>query len=133
MKPFKISEALAGKPVVTRNGRPATQITYFETNGYYPVAAVVDGELCLFTRFGRYASNVVDSPKDLFMDTVKKTYFMNMYEHNFKPSSDGRPGFYTVTSGTVLHPTEEAAQRGRKNSERNGLKFVTVVSFVVEE
>ena len=77
LKPFDLEKALAGEPVVTRQGEEVTQLTLFKTNSIYTLAGVVDGELLRFTPSGEYLRN---EPHylDLFMKA--KTRMVNGFE-----------------------------------------------------
>jgi hypothetical protein len=74
-KPFNLEEALAGKPVVTRNGKKVTNLTQLLLKGKdtseYVLAGVVEGHIATFTIDGRY-NNVTYSTLDLVMDSETK-------------------------------------------------------------
>lgn len=75
LKPFNLEAALRGEPVVTRDGRPVTQVTKFDApNDPNPVIAVIDGETQSFTLAGTYFGQSKETEYDLFMatKTVKK-------------------------------------------------------------
>lgn len=78
MKPFDLEAALRGDPVVTRDGRPVTQVTEFEGLGEFCVAAVMNGSLAIFKRDGHYCFRG-DSLYDLFMAPKKVTLWVNVY------------------------------------------------------
>jgi hypothetical protein len=69
MKPFNLKKALAGEPVVTRNGLRVSEIHLFETyRNNHPVVAVVENELTRFNLDGKYwLRDTSDSTNDLFM------------------------------------------------------------------
>ena len=68
MSPFSLEEALAGKSVVTRTGKPVKQITQFDAHDeLWPVAGVVDGLVQLFSLKGKSGEDHRISPHDLFM------------------------------------------------------------------
>ena len=53
MKPFNLQEALAGKPVVTRDGRKVEQLFYFDkAENEFKLRAVVDGSITAYTIMG---------------------------------------------------------------------------------
>jgi hypothetical protein len=54
MKPFDLEKALAGEPVVTRDGQAVTQLTKFDCDSEYPLCAVIDGVLITYTINGSY-------------------------------------------------------------------------------
>lgn len=76
--PFDLEKALAGEPVITRDGREVTQVTLFECESRYPVYAVVDGAICSFTKTGSDYDNGQSSQYDLFMKP--KTRVINGFE-----------------------------------------------------
>lgn len=67
MKPFDLQKALAGDLVVTRDGRPVTQIHVFKVDGE-PVYGVVDGGVTCWPENGHYNPFTdEEDPFDLFM------------------------------------------------------------------
>lgn len=78
LKPFNLEAALAGEPVVTRDGREVFQVTLFECESKYPLCAVVDGDICSFTETGGHYYNGQPSQYDLFMKP--KTHIVNGFE-----------------------------------------------------
>lgn len=77
MKPFDLQKALAGYPVITRDGRRVTQLTLFDiANHYlYPLVGVIEGtwDIQRWTKEGKFEEKLgVDRQVDLFMSTVKK-------------------------------------------------------------
>jgi hypothetical protein len=80
MKPFNLQEALAGKPVVARDGRDVLQLEYFSgVIGFNPVVALLAGDydVKLYTKGGKYDDS--ESKHDLFMRSTKKQAFINIY------------------------------------------------------
>lgn len=73
-KPFSLEKALAGHPVVTREGRRVTQIAYFPA-AVYGVYALVDGDPCVgsYSNDGKKYQKAEDR-YDLFLEakTVKR-------------------------------------------------------------
>jgi hypothetical protein len=115
MKKFNIEEALAGKPVVTRDGRKVGQLAHFKgTSTDYPVYAVLDSELEVFTEDGRWTTQDPASRHDLFMESAKREGWVNIYD---SPNSDfphytGNPGNGGTAgkhSGETVWTTAEAA------------------------
>jgi hypothetical protein len=74
MKPFNLQEALAGKPVVTRNGRPVKIAGYNpDAKPQWKLAAWVDGNLDAWYTDGTQTCNgnrLTDS--DLFMAPTER-------------------------------------------------------------
>ena len=77
MKEFNLKEALAGKPVITRDGKEVKQLTQFdsETSNLF---GVVDNSLISWYNNGVYSSNY-KSNFDLFMDTENVSIWVNVY------------------------------------------------------
>lgn len=67
MEKFNLERALAGDPVVTRDGRKVTEVYQFKSyEGDYPVYAVINNAITSHTKSGEY--NEKDGhPLDLFM------------------------------------------------------------------
>ena len=81
MKPFNLQEALAGKPVVTRDGRTVTALHLFDCDLKFPLGAVIESCSCIyaFRKDGTWTSE--PSEYDLFMASVEKTVWVNLYQH----------------------------------------------------
>ena len=101
MNPFDLQKALAGEPVVTRDGREVTQVTSFNAKSAFCLAAVVDGAIVKFTWNGKHSLSS-ESNHDLFMatKTVKKEGWVNVYKNQ---SND-------IECGHVFKNPEEAAK-----------------------
>ena len=85
MKPFNLEEALAGKPLVCRNGKPVTQFVEFkDTDVIHPLVGVCDGMLMNWTMTGFYhtADGMQPSEWDLFMAFEKKSIWINIYDND---------------------------------------------------
>jgi len=82
MKPFNLTDAIAGKPVVTRNGKPITEIHLFkECKSKYNVCAVIEGDINNFTLDGKFwKDRDAIHEYDLFMASEKKTVWVNVYK-----------------------------------------------------
>jgi len=98
LKPFNLEKALAGEPVVTRDGRKVTEIIHFKTafNTLQNTVAVIDGHFYSFYENGKCMSQW-DSEFDLFMapKIIKKSGWLNVYPNNMV--------------GYNVHPTKESA------------------------
>jgi len=67
LKPFNLEEALAGKPVVTRNGRLVAEVIKFKENVKFPVIAIIDSYItCQYTSEGHLYTGTEDD-LDLLM------------------------------------------------------------------
>jgi len=82
IKPFNLQDALAGKPVVTRQGKKVTQLHLFNTNTEQPLLGIIEGDKDIYTwnKDGIYFSHKDTSAFDLFMATEKKSIWVNVYE-----------------------------------------------------
>ena len=78
MKEFNLKEALAGKPVITRDGKEVKQLIQFdsETTNLF---GVVDNSLISWYSNGVYSSEY-KSNFDLFMKTENSSIWVNVYE-----------------------------------------------------
>lgn len=104
MKEFNLEEAIAGKPIVTRDGKKVLDFHYFEDVNlkiHHPITVLIEGSIRLdsYTRKGTYYTSGI-SLNDLLMYEEPKTYYANVYKH---PS--GRP--YT---GHYFESLEELKQ-----------------------
>ena len=80
MKPFNLEAALAGEPVVTRDGRDVTNLVYFpDAGGVYKIAGVLDECVETFTEEGFFFNYEAQSAHDLFMKPKKRTVWVNLY------------------------------------------------------
>jgi hypothetical protein len=82
MKKFNLSEALEGKPVITKNGKKVTQITKFDnvTITKYSICGVVEGSLENWSIEGKY-NLTHQSEFDIYMAEEKKTIWINVWKH----------------------------------------------------
>ena len=72
MKPFNLKEALAGKPVITRDGDEVTNIVKFDVcDNPYSVAGLHNGNIRTWTEEGKFDifSQIKLNDFDLFMDS----------------------------------------------------------------
>ena len=74
MKPFELQKAIDGEPVVTRGGRPVTQLKFFEGTEDVSVVGVLEGRVQMWRKDGTYHDpralahyRVMPSARDLFM------------------------------------------------------------------
>ena len=82
LKPFNLQEALAGKKVVTRDGREVIGIKFWNnaTNDKYSVAGCIDGVVQLWTKDGGYFGYRSDTSRlDLFMAPETKKVYIGVY------------------------------------------------------
>lgn len=74
MKPFDLEKALAGEPVITKEGKEVTQLTYFDTIERHCLYGVVDGEVYSWNIDGK-----IFIDPDLFMAPKIKKRWVNLY------------------------------------------------------
>ena len=97
MKPFNLEEALAGKPVVTRDGRKVTIVKEYRGTIEHPIGAIAHDPIGAGDRFydyyedGSYAN--CETKHDLFMATKTITRWFNIYPntgacHSSKEEAD---------------------------------------------
>ncbi len=83
MKPFNLQKALAGEPVITREGKQVTEIHHFKTrNDKFNVIAIIDGYYRTFDESGNYS--LTDNSNDLFMKSQIVEYWVNVYKREEK-------------------------------------------------
>jgi hypothetical protein len=128
MKPFDLQKALAGAPVVTRDGREISQLHRFNINSneqkLHGVADNGGGSETIYSwsDSGKYLDddNAILTNNhccDLFMKTVKKTYWINFY--NCKDTG-------IICVGRQIFDSQI-------NAELNSNKGAIQVSFEMEE
>jgi hypothetical protein len=126
MKPFNLQEALAGKPVVTRDGRPATHLVSFPQAETYTVVAAIDSWLNTFTNTGKYINNEEEHGQDLFMASTKKTGWVNIYRENLQQNFGPVLAF---PRPHVIHPSKAVADEKQETTKER----IAVVELTWEE
>lgn len=127
MKEFDLEQALAGAPVITRDGTPVTELHLFQTcNDHYPLTCVVKGQRLSFTREGKIRIIGEQSEHDLFMATIKTPLWVNRYPygaHNYKRNSKDPIAFGYYFDTKKAADDYDQTIEGRYNSaERLGGK-----------
>ena len=123
MKLFNLEEAKAGKPVVTRDGKPV-RILVFDRNGdgYQPIIALVDygnyEQLFSYHENGCLAYGVI-SDGNLVMKSEKKEGWINLYG-----------GYDGINANPKVFCTEHAA---RIDAQDPGDLYVATVKVEWEE
>lgn len=80
MEKFNLERALAGEPVITRDGREVTEIHFFETcTEDRSLVAVIGGEICLFHNNGLSFGTNNLTQRDLFMKPKVIEGWCNVY------------------------------------------------------
>lgn len=115
MKPFNLEEAKAGKPVQTRDGRPA-RILAFDRKGPNPIIGLVthiDFEVAYYWFEDGRASADFNLNYDLVMKAEKKEGWINLYNREFDcPRCGQKPkGYGDVNAGPHIFDTEKEARR----------------------
>ena len=77
---FDLQEAMAGKPVQTRDGRKVTQLKFFEDVNLNLIVGVVSKNIWSWDINGQLDSPRGDNPLDLFMAPEKKSIWVNVYD-----------------------------------------------------
>jgi len=78
MKPFNLEKALAGEPVVTRDGRKINDLHFFHTlTRDCKLYGVINNSINAWTHEGKWLSTGVEQPEDLFMAEPEK--WINVY------------------------------------------------------
>jgi hypothetical protein len=114
MKEFNLDKAVAGEPLVTRDGRKVAEFHHFITDGSkFPCVAMVSGAATWVTLQGRDVGPGRDSANDLFMAPKMVTKYLNVYDSRAHGSYDGQSSF--------LFDNEEAA---KDNADRNAVKVI---------
>ena len=106
MKPFNLEEAKAGKPVCTRDGKPARIICFNRKADRYPIIALVDKGpfevVYTYTNEGMYNYGGL-SDFDLLMASIKREGWVNIYEKDITNNiSDRASGYIFSTKGEAL-------------------------------
>ena len=105
MRTFNLTEAKAGKKVITRDGLPVRILCYDRLDTEYPIVALImeDGEedMNSFCLNGCYYDDHEHSKYDLFMQTEEQVVYVNV----LRCSRSG-------SVSTMTHITEESAKQG---------------------
>ena len=113
MKPFDLTKALAGDPVVTRDGRPVTELCHFKTTGGDSLAGVLGGCLSTWMENGRFSITGQDTRCDLFMAPKKRTVWVN-----FMPPTPNAHYIYAD-----VFDSQEAADAARRHGRIGGKAY----------
>jgi hypothetical protein len=79
MKPFNLSEALAGKRIITKDGQKVTELTRFSLTQKNCLIGVIDNTLYSWTIDGKFTSRD-ESRLDLFMVSESKFLWINLWQ-----------------------------------------------------
>ena len=101
MRPFDLEKALAGEPVITREGLEVTELYLAKTatNNTRRLIAVTEGALRHYSEDGKWQFDKGDNPNDLFMAPVKRQAWTNVFQ---------TPSGAIFTSGGCYDSNEKA-------------------------
>ncbi len=111
MKPFNLERALAGDPVVTRNGRVVCNLRENGKTNEYPLTGNMQRGIDSWTINGNFYSGAerIETDNDLFMAPTKKSGWMNIYS---KMNCD----VHLVARTGDIHESKERADRSGDSS-----------------
>ena len=119
MKPFNLEEALAGKPVRTRDGQVVSELHRFKSQDLdEPLAGIVDDSVHCWTLAGEYFENGITN-FDLFMAVEKKQCWKNVY----------RRGKGQISLSTSSYLTEDSALDNKSESK----DYVYIKTILIHE
>lgn len=106
MKPFNLEEALAGKPVVTRDGNAVEILAHGLNNPDYTIAAIIKYESGM-ERTLSYGSKGefligVKSSNDLMMKAVTRRDTVTLYKNEYTGQRGVRLGEVVLASEKLL-------------------------------
>lgn len=111
MKQFDLEKAIAGEPVVTRNGAPVRIICTDKEGDEFPIVALLKGDNCdmitTYTKDGHCLSDR-ETADDLFMAPKKKDGWVNICI-----TEDG----YAEVYDTTIYVSKEKAIQNRDTAE----------------
>lgn len=82
MKPFNLQRAIAGDPIMTRDGRKVKLIAHLPEmwHDFNVVCLIEDDRIETYTRGGQYDPREKDYCLDIFMVPKKHTVWVNFYD-----------------------------------------------------
>jgi hypothetical protein len=118
MKPFDLEKALAGEPVVTRDGKEVTDIAYFPTkDDNYKVCGILNKDCEWFTNKGFYIQEDTEHFKNLCMKDSLIESWINIYQI----------GNY-VEAGSSYRSEQGAKDNIQNNSSRIYIKTIKITN-----
>ncbi len=123
MKPFNLERAIAGDPLVTRDGREVKEFHYFShaSATLEPVRAVVGGSVYGYEPDGSYLSKGHVHCHDLFMASKSRTFYVNIYEERLASYKGNKSGAF------------DSEEEARSNAVNNSAGLLVIASPVVIE
>ena len=119
MKPFDLEKAIAGHPLVTRDGRKVLDFHYFKAAEIeFPIYALLEKGVVESYKINGMNLQESASHYDLLLAPLKKTYWVNVYRYGSE-----------IQMGGSVYDCEQKANDANDNS-REKLK---TISFEIEE
>jgi hypothetical protein len=124
LKPFNLERALAGDPVVTREGRKV-RIMCFDrkTNNSHKIVALVENnsfETCeTFDENGKYTQLDEESTFDLFMVPKSQKYYVSI--------------FFDESAERIRCGEAELSMRLAESNKKSHYKLLQTIEFEIEE
>jgi hypothetical protein len=123
MKPFNLQEAIAGKPIQTRDGRVLKFVAHVPEAGemYKVVIMLGGGYIGCWREDGKYLKDE-EGDGDIVMVPVVKTYYLNVFKSNY--------------SGAIFtsHPLDNKTEvEGNKEEYSNNSTFIETLTFDIKE
>jgi hypothetical protein len=125
MKTFNLQEAIAGKPIQTRDGRVLKFVAHVPEagEGYEVVVMKGDGYVGCWCEDGRYLKEE-ETDSDIVMAPVIKKYYVNIFKGNYSG---------IVVSSSPLEDEEEVQWNKDEYLQMNNVRFITTLTFDIEE
>lgn len=118
-KPFDLNKALAGEPIVTRDGREVKELHQFKTaKSGDALAGVINGSVFTWFSSGAYRADGF-SDEDLFMKETPLEVWYNLYQEGDR-----------IWVGNPFS-SEETANRS-KGGDTYGLQYVKTIKITNE-
>jgi hypothetical protein len=121
--PFNLERALAGDPVVYRDGTPVIEVTRFKSgNVLKPVISLANRGVTVSHYETGTVYVAVASGHDLFMAAKTKTkkVWVNLYGD-----------MYRINSGSAVYETKSEAESSHLHSDHDDLPYLTTVEVEV--
>jgi len=129
MRKFNLERALAGDPIICRDGSKVIELKYFDNEIFgCQLIGIVEQKnnirfLHCWSDQGEDFNIEGESLLDLFMAPTTKTYYVNLY---FNPS-------YGCAVGKT-HETRESAQDSIPKDDQDGLRgYLKTIEFTITE
>lgn len=108
VKPFDIEAAKRGAELVTRAGKEASDFRHFPSaTSSYTCAAVVEGHVQSYTDQGRFLKDSAEHERDLFMKSVKRTVYVQIFNKKGDTDVPGLKAFAFDSERDALQNVNE--------------------------